>query len=91
MTVAAATVTAFLLAAALNYLLCLAILFQHKARWSAPGEIFAYVLTLCIMGLLDYGLTMGLIAGGLSPVWSKAWATLLGFFGNFFLRKYLVF
>lgn len=91
MTVAAATVMAFLLAAALNYLLCLAILFQHKARWSAPGELFAYVLTLCIMGLFDYGFTMGMIACGLSPVWSKAWATLFGFFGNFFLRKYLVF
>ena len=33
----AATVLAFIFAAGLNYLGCLAILFRHKARWSAPG------------------------------------------------------
>ncbi|AMD91228.1 glycosyltransferase [Desulfovibrio fairfieldensis] len=86
-----ATACAFLLAAALNYLLCLAVLFRHKARWSAPGEVLAYLVTLCIMGALDYGVTAGLTGLGLSPVWSKAWSTLVGFVGNFLLRKQLVF
>lgn len=87
----AAAWSAFLLAAALNYLLCLAILFRHKAKWSAPGEVLAYVVTLIIMGGLDYGVTWGLVALGMSAVWSKAWAAVIGFVGNFLFRKYLVF
>ena len=87
----AATACAFLLAAALNYLLCLAILFRHKARWSAPGEVLAYIVTFCIMGALDYGVTAGLVAAGISPAWSKTWSAQIGFIGNFLFRKYLVF
>ena len=82
---------AFVLAAALNYLLCLAILFRHKARWSAPGEVVAYIITLVVMGFVDYGATWGLLALGMSAVWSKAWAAIIGFAGNFMFRKYLVF
>ena len=35
----ASVLIAFGMAAALNYLLCLAILFRHKARWSAKGDL----------------------------------------------------
>ena len=87
----AATVLAFIFAAGLNYLGCLAILFRHKARWSAPGELGAYVLVVCIMGILDYVLTYGFVALGLSPVASKTISTIIGFVGNFLFRKYLVF
>lgn len=87
----AATVLAFIFAAGLNYLGCLAILFRHKARWSAPGELGAYVLVVCIMGILDYVLTYGFVALGLSPVASKTFSTIIGFVGNFLFRKYLVF
>ena len=87
----AATVLAFIFAAGLNYLGCLAILFRHKARWSAPGELGAYVFVVCIMGILDYVLTYGFVALGLSPVASKTFSTIIGFVGNFLFRKYLVF
>ena len=86
-----ATVTAFVLAAACNYLLCLAILFRHKARWTAVGEVLSYLLTLSIMGSFDYVMTYGLIALGVGPVCSKAVAAVVGFAGNFLFRKYLVF
>ena len=82
---------AFLVAAACNYLLCTAILFRHKARWSATGEIFAYILTIAIMGALDYAITLGLAGLGVSALWSKSWASFVGFIGNFVFRKYLVF
>lgn len=82
---------AFLLAAALNYLLCIAILFRHKARWSTGGELAAYVATISVMCLVDYLCTASFIWLGLAPVWAKAWATLIGFVGNFLLRKYYVF
>lgn len=85
------TWTSFLLAAGVNYLLCIAILFRHKARWSGKGELLAYIATLVIMGTLDYVMTKLFIAIGIAPVWSKGWATLLGFIGNFLLRRYLVF
>lgn len=87
----AAVILAFVGAALVNYLLCIAILFQHKARWNTWGEIFMYGLTVAIMGAFDVGITMSLSQWGLSPIWSKTLATLLGFIGNFLMRKYLVF
>lgn len=86
-----AVIIAFVLAAALNYLLCLAILFRHKARWSTGGELGAYIVTVIVMCLLDYFCTWGFIGLGISPVWAKAWSTVIGFFGNFLMRKYYVF
>ena len=82
---------AFLIAAIVNYLLCISILFRHKARWSGSGEITAYLVTLAIMGTLDYLITVGLVFIGLSVLWSKLWATVVGCVGNFILRKYFVF
>lgn len=84
-------VLAFSFSAALNYLLCIAILFRHKARWNSSGEIISYIVCVCLMCLLDYGLTAGLASLGMSKIWSKAWASLIGFVGNFLLRKYVVF
>ena len=82
---------AYLFAAVINYLLCVQLLFRHKAKWNTLGEIFMYILTLCVMGALDFFITRGLIALALAPVASKAIACIFGFFGNFFLRRWLVF
>ena len=82
---------AFILAAASNYFLCIAILFQHKARWSGAGEALTYGAVVVVMCLVDIGITAGLVRLGLGPVFSKAVAAGIGFAGNFFLRKYLVF
>lgn len=81
----------FLIAAIVNYLLCISILFRHKSRWSTFGELGAYAVTLIVMGSIDYGITTGLIFLDIDATWSKAWATLIGFIGNFILRKYFVF
>jgi glycosyltransferase involved in cell wall biosynthesis len=86
-----AVITAFITAAIINYLLCIAILFRHNARWNTPTEFFMYLLTLAIMGLFDLGVTLGLLGLGASAIFSKSIATVLGFVGNFVLRKYLVF
>ena len=50
-----------------------------------------YLLSVAVMGMLDYVLTSCLVWLTISPLWSKAWSTLFGFVGNFLLRKYLVF
>ena len=86
-----AIASAFILAAAVNYLLCIAILFRHKAFWSTSGELTAYLVTVLIMGLVDYGVTTGLLALGTSPFWAKSWAAVVGFAGNFAFRRWLVF
>jgi glycosyltransferase involved in cell wall biosynthesis len=86
-----AIAVAFVIAALTNYLLCIMILFQHKARWNTAGELFWYILSIAIMGLIDYGVTYGLIALSLGAIWAKFWASILGFAGNFLLRRTLVF
>ena len=89
--ISVALVLAFLAAAMVNYLLCITILFKHNARWSTGGEIATYVLTVAVMGAFDIVISLGLLEAGLSPIASKSLATLLGFVGNFLLRRYLVF
>lgn len=88
---AVATVTAFLLAALVNYWLCILLLFRHKVKWTAGTEFLYYMLIVCAIALVDYLLTAALVATGLGPVFAKAIATALCFFFNFFARKYLVF
>jgi len=90
-----AIITAAGVSALCNYLLCVAVLFRHKARWSAGVEIFWYAASVAAMGLLDYGATHALI--GLIPFFGVHWsgakliASGIGFAGNFALRKWLVF
>jgi putative flippase GtrA len=82
---------AFAAAAVLNYFLCILILFRHKARWGTAGEIAVYILTVLVMGLVDFSITKGLIVCGLPAMAGKAVATFCGFVGNFFLRRNFVF
>lgn len=91
LTMSLAAILAFAGAALLNYLLCIAILFRHNARWNTWGEIVMYLLTVAIMGGFDVGMTMVLAEWGMTPLWSKTIATGFGFVGNFLLRKYMVF
>lgn len=86
-----ATVLAFIIAAALNYWLCTILLFKHKAFWNGPMELLMYILTLCIMGIWDYSLTLGLISIGTGSLIAKLSASIICFIGNFVFRKYLVF
>lgn len=91
MAIAPAVVVAFLVAAMVNYLLCIALLFRHKARWSSTGEVFAYLVSVGVMGILDYGVTCGLITLAMSAVWAKILSNAVGFLGNYLVRRYLVF
>ena len=84
-------VLAYILSTAANYLLCIAILFRHKARWSSGGEIAVYIITVIFMGFADYGLMWSFNAMGLNSVISKTFAAGLGFILNFALRRQIVF
>ena len=82
---------AFVISAMINYFLCILLLFRHKARWSTFGEILSYIVTLAIMGSVDYGCTYALLAVGLNSFWAKSVSSVIGVIGNFLLRKYFVF
>lgn len=91
MSVEAAATLAFIIAAGVNYWLCIKILFRHKARWSAPGELIAYAITVAVLCGVDVGITVSLMKLGLSAIGSKLIATAIGFVLNFIARKMFVF
>jgi dolichol-phosphate mannosyltransferase len=82
---------AFATAAIVNYLLCIAILFRHKARWNSVLEIAVYLLVVILAGLFDLGITKLFLFMGASPSISKLVATVLVFILNFVGRRFFVF
>jgi len=90
-----AIIVSFIISALCNYLLCITILFRHKARWNSGIELFWYVFSVLIMGGIDFGVTRFLIT--IVPFFTLHWsgakfiAAIIGFIGNFALRKILVF
>ena len=82
---------AFIIAAAANYLLCIMILFRHKARWRAKTEITIYIIVVVIVGIFDLGITKFLISINLNPIISKLIATVTVFIVNFYGRRFMVF
>jgi len=84
-------IIAYIVSSLVNYLLCIAILFRHKARWSSAGEFIVYLTGVVIMGFVDYGLMWSFYAMGIPAVISKTLAAGLGFILNFALRRNVVF
>lgn len=82
---------AFVLAAALNYLLSIWLLFRHKARWDARAEMAFYVLVVAGGAVVDLGGTAALVGLGLSEWMSKLGGTLAALVVNFVGRRFLVF
>jgi len=83
--------SAFVMSALLNYLLCIALLFRHKAKWNSAVELFVYILVVCLVGLLDFGATKLLLSMGTSAWLAKSVGSLIGLAFNFSGRRYFVF
>jgi putative flippase GtrA len=83
--------TAYILAAVVNYILCVTLLFKHNAKWSSFNEIFMFVAVVAISGLLDLWMTQGFMAIGMIPSISKMLASLIGLVFNFIGRRFFVF
>jgi dolichol-phosphate mannosyltransferase len=83
--------TAFVLAAAFNYLACVLLLFRHKARWGSVTEVFIYLVVVAAVGVADLVITEGLVAAGLQPLIAKGAAAAACFMFNFLGRKFFVF
>jgi glycosyltransferase involved in cell wall biosynthesis len=84
-------VASFVLAAGVNYLLCIALLFRHKARWNSATEIVMYALVVIVAGIVDLGVTRAFVAIGMVPWAAKAIASAVGLVFNFAGRRYAVF
>ena len=90
-TVGVSVAAAFVAAALLNYLLCIVILFRHKARWHTPGEVVVYLALVAFAGVLDVTVTKGLIWSGFGEVVAKAISSFIGLGVNFAGRRWFVF
>jgi glycosyltransferase involved in cell wall biosynthesis len=86
-----ATIGSFCVSALCNYILCVLLLFRHKARFNTTGEIGIYILSVAIIGCIDYYITKGLVLLECNEVWAKFWASIIGFAGNFIVRKFFIF
>jgi glycosyltransferase involved in cell wall biosynthesis len=82
---------AFIAAAIVNYLLCIAILFQHRVKWKSGMELVIYFIVVGIGCAADFGITKGLVQIDTSPEASKIIATMIVFVLNFLGRRYIVF
>lgn len=83
--------TAFVIAATVNYLLCIIVLFRHKAKWSSMIEILLYILVMTVAGIFDLGITKIFLSLEISPVVSKLVATSSLLLLNFLGRRFFVF
>jgi glycosyltransferase involved in cell wall biosynthesis len=81
----------FFLAALLNYVLCVAFLFRHKARWNSTGEILTYFLVVILVSLVDFAVTKWLLFLGSGAWLAKSIACVAGLIFNFVGRRYIVF
>jgi glycosyltransferase involved in cell wall biosynthesis len=91
MSLTPAIVISFIAAAVANYLLCLLLLFRHRARWNSLGEVMMYVAVVAVSGLVDVEITRRLFAVGTGPWLAKASASFVGLVLNFYGRRALVF
>jgi putative flippase GtrA len=86
-----AAATAFVLAAILNYVLSIRLIFRSGAMWSTWGEMLAYAAVVALAGAVDVITTVSLIDLGASPTRSKTVASAAALVFNFLGRRYLVF
>lgn len=91
MTIVPSALTAFILAAVVNYLLSVAILFRRKVKWGFKTEIIIYSVLVLILGGFDVAITQLLVNINFSAGLAKIFATALTFILNFIGRKYIVF
>ena len=91
LTVSVSAPVAYLIAAFVNYFLCIFLLFRHRARWNSVMEVLIFLLVIALIGVLDLVMTEALIELGNPPSLSKLCATGAGLVFNFLGRRLVVF
>ena len=85
------TLIAFFVAAFVNYLLSITLIFRHKAKWSGPAEMAVYLGLVIVVAIVDVVCTYLLVSSGLGPALAKILAAGFGLVFNYFGRRYIVF
>lgn len=82
---------AFIIAATVNYFLCILLLFKHKVRWNTKTEITFFLLIVMLIGACDLGLTKMFMLFGMYAGVSKLLASGICLLLNFLGRRFCVF
>jgi dolichol-phosphate mannosyltransferase len=86
-----AALSAFVIAALVNYWLSITLLFRHKAKWSTGTELLIYAVVVISVGLVDTYCTSLFVSVGLTPALAKILSTAIVLVLNFGGRRFLVF
>ena len=87
----AATLTAFFIAAWVNYYLSIQLIFRHKAKWRTGAEVGVFLAVVCAVGVVDWYCTKAFVELGMSAWLAKVASTAIGLVLNFAGRRYIVF
>ncbi len=86
-----AALSAFFIAAFVNYYLSVKLVFRHKAKWTTVTEGLIYLGVVVAVGLIDLYSTRFFVAIGLGPALAKLLSTGLDLVFNFVGRRFIVF
>jgi dolichol-phosphate mannosyltransferase len=89
--IAIATLTAFFVAAWVNYNLSIRLIFRHKAKWRTGTEVAVFLGVVCAVGMVDLYCTQLFVGLGSAPWLAKVSSTAIGLVLNFAGRRYVVF
>ncbi len=89
--VTVAAPSAYIIAAIVNYIFCILLLFKHNARWNTFNESTLFILVVGLVGAIDLGLTKLFLLIGMNVGISKILASGIGLFLNFLGRRFWVF
>lgn len=89
--VSLSALTAFFIAAFVNYYLSIKLLFRHRAKWKTITEIAVFLVVVSVIGLIDMYCTRFFIAVRIPPSVSKLISTAIGLVLNFAGRRFFVF
>jgi dolichol-phosphate mannosyltransferase len=89
--VSVAAVTAFIVAALVNYFLSIKLIFRHNAKWRTPSELLIYFLLVSLICVVDMYCTLGFVSLGSPPWLAKVSATAIGLLLNFTARRFIIF
>jgi len=85
------TVSAFLVAALVNYYLSVKLIFRHKARWKTTTEFLVFLLVIAVVGVVDLFCTKFFVSMGSQPWLAKVISAAIGLVLNFTGRRFIVF
>ncbi len=86
-----AALTAFFIAAFVNYYLSVLLIFRHKAKWQTGTELLVFLGVVGAVAVVDMYCTRFFVSVGFQPWLAKTFSTAIGLVLNFAGRRFIVF